>query len=74
MVVGLLLARFFPLWAVLASALAWARPDALSGLGGWIVPLLMLIMFGMGMTLTPDDFRRVLHRPRPLPLAPVCNS
>jgi bile acid:Na+ symporter, BASS family len=27
------------------------------------VPLLMLIMFGMGMTLTPDDFRRVLRRP-----------
>lgn len=58
-----LLTRFFPLWAVLASALAWARPDALIGLGGWIVPLLMLIMFGMGMTLTPDDFRRVLRRP-----------
>lgn len=58
-----LLTKLFPLWALLVSVLAYWRPETLSGLGDWIVPLLMLIMFGMGMTLTPDDFRRVLRRP-----------
>jgi bile acid:Na+ symporter, BASS family len=58
-----LVTRLFPLWALLISLFAYWRPEILSGFGGWIVPLLMLIMFGMGMTLTPDDFRRVLRRP-----------
>ena len=30
----------------------------------WIDPLLMLVMFGMGLTLTPADFRVVFTRPR----------
>mgnify|MGYP005748284299 CR=1 FL=1 len=55
--------RLFPLWALLISLCAYWRPEILAGFGSWIVPLLMLIMFGMGMTLTPDDFRRVLRRP-----------
>jgi len=38
-------------------------PQGLGSLGSLIVPLLMLIMFGMGMTLTWRDFRRVLARP-----------
>jgi BASS family bile acid:Na+ symporter len=59
-----LLTRLFPLWALLVSVLAYAHPPLLSGFGGWIVPLLMMIMFGMGMTLTPADFRRVLKRPQ----------
>lgn len=56
--------RLFPLWAVLFSICAWAWPETLARMGGWIVPLLMLIMFGMGMTLTPADFHRVIKRPR----------
>lgn len=55
--------RLFPLWAVLASVAAYLRPGILSGLGSWIVPLLMVIMFGMGVTLGPEDFRRVARRP-----------
>ncbi|MDX5364656.1 MAG: bile acid:sodium symporter family protein [Pseudazoarcus pumilus] len=57
------LTQGFPLWALLVSVLAYWRPELLNGLADWIVPLLMLIMFGMGMTLTPEDFRRVLRRP-----------
>ena len=30
----------------------------------WIAPLLMLVMFGMGLTLKTDDFRILLLRPR----------
>lgn len=30
----------------------------------WINPLLMVVMFGMGLTLKPDDFRYVFRHPR----------
>ncbi|MBA4741347.1 MAG: bile acid:sodium symporter family protein [Azoarcus sp.] len=63
--------RLFPLWALLASLLGYFVPDALDGFGGWIVPLLMLIMFGMGMTLRAADFHRVLGRPRAILIGAV---
>ncbi len=34
-----------------------------SGLRDLIVPLLVVIMVSMGVTLTPEDFRRILRRP-----------
>lgn len=53
-----------PLWALLGSLLAFAHPEPLVGLKPWIVPLLGLVMFGMGVTLTAGQFREVLRRPR----------
>ena len=58
--------RLFPLWAILVSALAFVQPVPFSGLQEWIVPLLAAVMFMMGLTLTGDDFRRVLLMPRPI--------
>ena len=55
--------RLFPLWAVLLSALALAMPEWFMQLKGAIIPLLMVIMLGMGMTLTLEDFRRVGRTP-----------
>jgi BASS family bile acid:Na+ symporter len=63
--------RLFPLWALAASLFAYFVPESLSGLRGWIVPLLMLIMFGMGMTLTAADFARVLRQPRAVAIGAV---
>ena len=57
------LTRLFPLWALLFSLLAYAQPQWLSGGKAAIVPLLMLIMFGMGLSLSWADFRRVFRRP-----------
>jgi BASS family bile acid:Na+ symporter len=54
----------FPLWAILASLFAFARPEPLVGLKPWILPLLGLVMFGMGVTLRTAQFREVLRRPR----------
>lgn len=54
----------FPLLALLASLLAFASPGALVGFKPWIVPLLGLVMFGMGATLRTGQFRDVLRRPR----------
>lgn len=53
----------FPVWALLASAWAYFQPGPWSAMKALIVPLLGVVMFGMGLTLKGDDFRRVLKRP-----------
>ncbi len=54
----------FPLWALLLSGLAMIAPELFVGAKGGIVPLLGLVMFGMGMTLTVGDFAQALARPK----------
>jgi BASS family bile acid:Na+ symporter len=53
----------FALWVLLFAVLAFLLPTAFLPLTAWIVPLLGLIMFGMGLTLKADDFREVARRP-----------
>ncbi len=53
----------FPLWALLLSAVAYVMPQWFTPWRDAIVPLLMVIMFGMGMTITLRDFVRVWRRP-----------
>lgn len=57
------LTRLFPLWALLFSLLAFFSPASFVPLKAYIIPLLMAIMFGMGMTLVPADFKRVFLNP-----------
>lgn len=52
--------HLFPLWALLFSLLAYLQPDFFTGYKSTIVPLLGIVMFGMGLGLKLDDFRRVL--------------
>ena len=54
----------FPLFALLVCALAYVQPAWFSAGKPAIVPLLALIMFSMGMTLSGADFQRVARRPR----------
>ena len=61
-----LLTGLFPLWALLGSLLAWLVPGWFAPMKPAIVPLLGLVMFGMGMTLTGSDFLNVLRRPFPV--------
>lgn len=49
----------FPLAAFIASVFAYWQPELLVGLKGWIIPLLMLVMLGMGLTLHWQDFKKV---------------
>ena len=60
--------RLFPLWALLFSVLALWRPDWFVAAKPAIVPLLGVVMFGMGMTLTWQSFAAVLRRPRRIAL------
>lgn len=53
----------FPLWALAASLLAYEFPEGLAALKPAIIPLLGLVMFGMGMTLSARSFLVVMHRP-----------
>ena len=53
----------FPIWAVLFAALGYWQPPWFAHFAGAIVPLLALVMFGMGITLTPRSFADVLRRP-----------
>ena len=50
------LTQLFPLWALLFSLLAYFQPQWLVAGKPAIVPLLMLIMFGMGLSLSWEDF------------------
>jgi BASS family bile acid:Na+ symporter len=53
----------FPLWALAGAVLAYGYPEGLAALKPAIVPLLGLVMFGMGMTLTAHSFLVVMRRP-----------
>ncbi|UXY51558.1 bile acid:sodium symporter family protein [Pseudomonas tohonis] len=53
----------FALWILLFALLAFYQPAWFLPLAKWIVPLLGLIMFGMGLTLKTEGFREVARRP-----------
>ena len=48
---------------VLAGIFAVTFPDACGWIGAYVPLLLGVVMFGMGMTLTVEDFREILRRP-----------
>jgi len=54
--------RFFPFIALLFSTIALAYPGFFVGFKQSIIPLLMLIMLGMGLTLQWQDFAQVLKQ------------
>lgn len=54
----------FPLWAIFLAAVACFFPTEFSALKPGIVPLLALVMFAMGMTLTAEHFLAVLKKPK----------
>lgn len=66
----------FTCWVLAAGVLAVARPDWFIAWRGFelkqaIAPLVQLVLFGMGMTLTLEDFRRVLKMPKAIGIGMV---
>lgn len=60
-----LLANLFPLWVLSCSGLALFFPHWFSWFSGQMIVFgLAMIMIGMGITLSLDDFRRVALLPR----------
>ncbi len=62
------LTQLFPLWALLASATASVWPGVFAPWRPAIPWLLGLVMFGMGLTLTPQSLVAAIRRPRILAL------
>ena len=58
------ISTLFPLWAILASLFAYMQPSVVVEFKSWIIPLLTLIMFCMGVTLKIEDFKRVAKKPK----------
>jgi BASS family bile acid:Na+ symporter len=57
--------NLFPIWVLAAGALALAQPSWFTWFSGEFITWgLALIMLGMGITLTLEDFKRVLQMPR----------
>ncbi len=55
--------NFFTFWIIGFSILTYLFPEPFRKLTYLITPALGVIMFGMGMTLTGSDFKRVLVKP-----------
>lgn len=59
------LTRHYSLWLIGFGVVAFIHPPLLLWFsGGWFKWALALVMLGMGLTLTPADFGRVLRVPR----------
>jgi len=56
--------KLFPLWAIVFSIGAYIFPEYFSNFSSLIIPLLIIIMFSMGITLTLKDFVRVIKEPK----------
>lgn len=56
----------FPVLILAAFAVSLVAPAQLSPLSAWTSIALGIIMFGMGLTLTPPDFALVARRPLPV--------
>lgn len=59
------IARWMGLLVLLVAVLSIFVPASFSWIDTWVInPMLGVIMFGMGLTLSPHDFRIVLSRPK----------
>lgn len=60
-----LVTNYFFVWTIAAGVVALLYPQAFLWFrGAWIPASLGVIMLGMGITLTVDDFRRIAEQPR----------
>ncbi|KAG8458020.1 hypothetical protein KFE25_007227 [Diacronema lutheri] len=64
-----LFSNLFPLWTVLSAGIALKAPQSLAWFStSFFTGALAMLMLSMGITLTVDDFKRVLSRPGPVGL------
>lgn len=67
----------FTIWVMASAIGAYLTPSLFDQIGGFelsalIIPLLMIIMFGMGTTLSVDDFKRVMEMPAAVVIGLIC--
>ncbi|QOG07975.1 bile acid:sodium symporter family protein [Aureimonas sp. OT7] len=64
--------RTFAVWVILFAVAGYTMPGTFSPIAPYIVTLLGIIMFGMGLTLSLDDFREVARRPFDVTVGVLC--
>ena len=63
--------NLFPRRAIAVSVRAYLFSDSLTDMQGLIVPMLAMVMFCMGLTLSVGDFKRVKRTPVPIAIGIV---
>lgn len=61
----------FAIWIIIFAALSYFFPAGFTWIAPHISLLLGIIMFGMGLTLTVDDFKNVLKMPKSVFIAAI---
>jgi sodium-dependent transporter len=56
----------FPVLAIILSFIAYFFPSTFIPLKGYIIPLLIVVMLGVGINLSINDFKQILHKKRAL--------
>ena len=56
--------KYFSVVSVLFAVAAFVWHEHFVWLGSYITTLLMIVMFGVGMTMKPVDFKLVLSKPK----------
>ena len=70
----MIVTRAFPALAVISALAGYYQPGLFVPLSTLIVPLLTLVMFSMGLTLTTREFAAVARDPLRVALRPDCSS
>jgi len=65
--------KTFSLWVLLFAGAGFFMPQLFVAYKSWITPLLGIVMFGMGLTLSTADFREVFRRPRDVAIGVVAH-
>jgi BASS family bile acid:Na+ symporter len=69
--IGNFASTYFVVWVLLFSGAALLTPETFTWISPYITPLLGIIMLGMGLTLRPADFKRIVERPRDVAIGAV---
>lgn len=56
--------KSFLVWMLVAAVIGFIFPQHVATLGKWVPYLLGIVMLGMGLTITPNDFEMVFKAPR----------
>ncbi|WP_152658196.1 bile acid:sodium symporter family protein [Oceanobacillus sp. CFH 90083] len=64
--VSALAGKYFAVLVIIAAVIAFIFPSTFVIFGGYISLLLGVVMFGMGLTLKPVDFKLVVTKPLPV--------
>lgn len=70
--ISALAGKYFAVLVIIAALIAYIFPSTFVVFGGYVTILLGVVMFGMGLTLKPIDFKLVFTNPIPVLIGILC--